>query len=243
MDESDGQAGGDTALVHLEHVTKAYGTHELALTALDDVNLDLPAGEFIVILGPSGSGKTTLLNILGGIDTPTSGRVVVEGRDVTSLSDAELTLYRRRVGFVFQFFNLIPSLTAIENVEMAADLVEHPRSAAEVLAEVGLAERADHFPAEMSGGEQQRVAIARALVTDPPLVLCDEPTGNLDEETGKTVLSYMKTLGQERQKTFVIVTHNSMIGRIADRVVRLRDGKIASVEVNDAPLPVAELAW
>jgi putative ABC transport system ATP-binding protein len=230
-------------VVSVQHVTKVYGEGELALMALDDVTLDLPAGEFTVMLGPSGSGKTTLLNILGGIDRPVSGSVVVEGRDIAQLSDADLTLYRRRVGFVFQFFNLIPTLTALENVEMAADLVEQPRDPLEVLGEVGLAERADHFPAELSGGEQQRVAIARALVTDPPLVLCDEPTGNLDEETGKMVLAYMKQLGSQRRKTFLVVTHNAVIGRMADRVVRLRDGRIASVEVNDAPVPAAELAW
>jgi len=231
------------AIVRVEHVSKVYGAGDLALRALDDLNLELPACEFIVMLGPSGSGKTTLLNILGGIDKPTSGSVFVEDRDIAKLSDAELTRYRRRVGFVFQFFNLIPTLTALENVEMAADLVEQPRDPVEVLAEVGLRNRADHFPAELSGGEQQRVAIARALVTDPPLVLCDEPTGNLDEETGKLVLSYMKTLAAQRQKTFVVVTHNSVIGRMADRVLRLRDGKIASVEVNETPVSPAELTW
>jgi putative ABC transport system ATP-binding protein len=195
------------------------------------------------MLGPSGSGKTTLLNIIGGIDRPTSGSIYFEGRDVTRLSEGDLTLHRRRVGFVFQFFNLIPTLTALENVEMAADLVEHPRPAAEVLAEVGLEGREDHFPAQLSGGEQQRVAVARALVTDPPLVLCDEPTGNLDEETGKLVLSYMKTLGEKQAKTFLVVTHNSVIGRMADRVVRLRDGKIASIETNSAPTAASELTW
>ncbi len=230
-------------IAHLDHVSKTYGSGDLALQALDNVNLDLPVGEFIVILGPSGSGKTTLLNILGGIDTATSGSVVVEGRDISDLSDAGLTEYRRHVGFVFQFFNLIPTLTAIENVEMAAELSPQPRDALDVLAEVGLRDRADHFPSELSGGEQQRVAIARALVTDPPLVLCDEPTGSLDEETGKAVLAYMKELGQERQKTFVVVTHNSVIGRMADRVVRLRDGKIASVDVNQSPQAAAELTW
>ena len=237
------ETGRLRTLVHLDHLSKVYGAGELALRALDDVTLDVPAGEFVVMLGPSGSGKTTLLNILGGIDRPTSGTVLVDERDITNLSDAELTLYRRRVGFVFQFFNLIPTLTALENVEMAADLVEHPRDPVEVLKEVGLQDRVDHFPAELSGGEQQRVAIARALVTDPPLVLCDEPTGNLDEETGKMVLAYMKDLGARREKTFVVVTHNSVIGQMADRVVRLRDGQIGSVEVNQAPTPATELAW
>jgi putative ABC transport system ATP-binding protein len=241
-DSNRGSSGGDV-LARLEHVTKSYGSGELALRALDNVTLDVSAGEFVAILGPSGSGKTTLLNVLGGIDRPTSGSILVEGRDVARLSDSELTSYRRRVGFVFQFFNLIPTLTALENVEMAADLVEQPRRPADVLDEVGLADRAGHFPAELSGGEQQRVAIARALVTDPPLVLCDEPTGNLDEETGKLVLSYMKGLGAQRQKTFLVVTHNSVIGRMADRVIRLRDGKISAVEVNESPVPVADLNW
>jgi putative ABC transport system ATP-binding protein len=230
-------------LARLEGVSKVYGGGELALRALDDVSLDIPRGEFVVMLGPSGSGKTTMLNILGGIDRPTDGSVVVEDQDITRLSDSELTLYRRRVGFVFQFFNLIPTLTAVENVETAADLVESPRDPLEVLREVDLANRADHFPSELSGGEQQRVAIARALVTDPPLVLCDEPTGSLDEETGKMVLAYMKALGSQRNKTFLVVTHNSVIGRMANRVVRLRDGKIASVEVNETPLPATELSW
>jgi len=237
------EASEPRAIAHIERVSKVYGTGDLALRALDDVTLDLPIGEFVTLLGPSGSGKTTLLNILGGIDRPTEGHVVVESRDITELSDSELTRYRRHVGFVFQFFNLIPTLTAIENVEMASDLVENARDPLEVLAEVGLRNRADHFPSELSGGEQQRVAIARALVTDPQLVLCDEPTGNLDEETGKMVLSYMKDLGAQRGTTFLIVTHNSVIGRMADRVVRLRDGKIASVEVNESPLPASELAW
>jgi putative ABC transport system ATP-binding protein len=237
------ETAATNTIARLDHVSKVYGAGDLALRALDDLSLDLPACEFIVLLGPSGSGKTTLLNILGGIDRPTSGSVVVEDRDITQLSDGDLTRYRRNVGFVFQFFNLIPTLTALENVEMAAELVAQPRVPQEMLAEVGLADRADHFPAELSGGEQQRVAIARALVTDPPLVLCDEPTGNLDEDTGKLVLTYMRTLATQRQKTFVVVTHNSVIGRMADRVLRLRDGKIASVEVNETPESPAELTW
>jgi putative ABC transport system ATP-binding protein len=237
------EASGPKAIAHLEHVSKVYGTGDLSLRALNDVTLDVPAGEFVTLLGPSGSGKTTLLNILGGIDRPTEGQIVVENRDITALSDSALTDYRRHVGFVFQFFNLIPTLTAIENVEMASDLVENARDPLEVLAEVGLRDRAGHFPSELSGGEQQRVAIARALVTDPRLVLCDEPTGSLDEETGKMVLGYMKSLGAQRSTTFLVVTHNSVIGQMADRVVRLRDGKIASVEVNKSPLPASELAW
>jgi putative ABC transport system ATP-binding protein len=212
--------------------------------ALDDVDLEVYAGEFLVVLGPSGSGKTTLLNLLGGIDVPTSGQLLVDGTDLAALGDAELTQYRRRhVGFVFQFFNLIPTLTALENVEFAAELVAAPRDPMEVLSSVGLSGRANHFPSELSGGEQQRVAVARALVTDPPLVLCDEPTGNLDEETGKRVLGIMRQLGEERNKTFIVVTHNSVIGEVADRVVRLRDGRVARVEVNETPASTEELHW
>jgi len=231
-------------LARLQGVCKWYQMCAGEVRALDDVTLDIYRGEFLVVLGPSGSGKTTLLNLLGGIDTPSSGHLLVDGRDIATLPDAELTRYRRhRVGFIFQFFNLIPTLTAVENVEFAAELVKSPRGPMEVLAAVGLEGRADHFPSELSGGEQQRVAIARALVTDPPLVLCDEPTGNLDEETGKRVLGLMRRLGQERDKTFVVVSHNSVIGEMADRVVRLRDGRVAAVQVNETPAAPEELHW
>jgi putative ABC transport system ATP-binding protein len=231
-------------LAQLCGVCKRYQTGAGEVRALADVTLDIYRGEFLVVLGPSGSGKTTLLNVLGGIDAPSSGQLLVNGRDIGTLGDAKLTQYRRyQVGFVFQFFNLIPTLTAMENVEFAAELVQAPRDSMEVLAAVGLEDRADHFPSELSGGEQQRVAIARALVTDPPLVLCDEPTGNVDEETGKRVLGLMRRLGQERNKTFVVVTHNSVIGQMADRVIRLRDGHIAAVEVNDPPAAPEELHW
>ncbi len=231
-------------LARLQGISKRYQMGAGEVRALDDVSLDVYRGEFLVVLGPSGSGKTTLLNLLGGIDTPTSGQLLVDGRDIGSLSDAQLTQYRRhQVGFIFQFFNLIPTLTALENVEFAAELVKSSRGPMEVLTAVGLDGRAHHFPSELSGGEQQRVAIARALVTDPPLVLCDEPTGNLDEETGKRVLGLMRRLGQERNKTFVVVSHNSVIGEMADRVVRLRDGRIAAVQINETPASPEELHW
>ena len=182
--------------------------------------------------------------MLGGIDVPSSGELLVDESDLATLDDSQLTQYRRHhVGFVFQFFNLIPSLTALENIEFAAELVESPLDPKEGLSSVGLTDRANHFPSELSGGEQQRVAIARALVTDPPLVLCDEPTGNLDEETGIRVLGLMRQLGKERSKTFVVVTHNSVIGEMADRVIRLRDGRIAKVEVNETPASPEELHW
>lgn len=231
-------------LARLHQVSKRYQMGAGEVRALDEVRLDIYRGEFLVVLGPSGSGKTTLLNLLGGIDSPTSGQLLVDGRDIGTLTDNELTRYRRHeVGFIFQFFNLIPTLTALENVEFAAELVESSRDPMEVLDVVGLKGRVDHFPSELSSGEQQRVAIARALVTDPPLVLCDEPTGNLDEETGKRVLGLMRRLGQERNKTFVLVTHNSVIGEMADRVIRLRDGRVAAVEVNETPAAPEELHW
>jgi putative ABC transport system ATP-binding protein len=231
-------------LAHLRGVSKHYQMGAGPVRALDQVTLDVYRGEFLVVLGPSGSGKTTLLNVLGGIDTASSGQLLVDGCDVGTLTDSELTRYRRhQVGFIFQFFNLIPTLTAFENVEFAAELVQAPRDPMEMLEAVGLQDRGGHFPSELSGGEQQRVAIARALVTDPPLVLCDEPTGNLDEDTGKRVLGLMRRLGQEREKTFVLVTHNSVIGEMADRVIRLRDGRIAAVEVNETPAPPEELHW
>jgi putative ABC transport system ATP-binding protein len=237
--------GTETAtLARLQGISKRYQMGGGEVRALDNVTLDIYRGEFLVVLGPSGSGKTTLLNLLGGIDTPSSGQLLVDGQDIATLPDSELTRYRRhQVGFIFQFFNLIPTLTAVENVEFAAELVQSSRPPAEVLAAVGLEGRADHFPSELSGGEQQRVAIARALVTDPPLVLCDEPTGNLDEETGIRVLGLMRRLGQERNKTFVLVTHNSVIGEMADRVVRLRDGRIAAGQVNETPAAPEELHW
>jgi len=200
-------AAGRKVLAQFEGVSKIYGAGVTELRALDRISLDIYRGEFIVVLGPSGSGKTTLLNLIGGIDTPSEGRIVVGGRDIGRFSDGELTEYRRHsVGFVFQFFNLIPTLTAIENVELASDLLQEHREPRDVLEEVGLSGRLDHFPSELSGGEQQRVAVARALVTDPPLVLCDEPTGNLDEETGKKVLGVMRELGRRRGKTFILVT-------------------------------------
>jgi putative ABC transport system ATP-binding protein len=236
--------GARDVLVRLDGISKTYGAGATELRALDDVTLDLYKDEFVVVLGPSGSGKTTLLNILGGIDAPTGGQLLIDGLDIAQLGDSELTQYRRHtVGFIFQFFNLIPTLTALENVELAAELVNDHVSPEAVLEDVGLKGRIDHFPSELSGGEQQRVAIARALVTDPPLVLCDEPTGNLDEDTGKHVLRVMRDVGRNGGKTFVLVTHNSVIANMADRVVLLRDGRIASVRVNEVPAEPEDLSW
>lgn len=230
--------------VKLEQVSKIYQMGQVQVTALKEVSLTILQGEFIVILGPSGSGKTTMLNLIGGLDSPTSGRVEVNGIDVSKLKEHQLTQYRRtQVGFIFQFFNLIPTLTARENVEFAAELVKNRCSAQELLREVGLIERVDHFPSQLSGGENQRVAIARALATDPPLMICDEPTGSLDFETGKLILKLLRVLNQTRQKTMVIVTHNSPVGQIADRVVRMRDGKVVQVINNEHPMDPEAVEW
>ncbi len=231
-------------LLRLEEAEKTYLMGEVKVPALHPADLTIRRGEFLVMLGPSGSGKTTLLNLVGGIDRPTSGRILFQGRDIARMSEDDITEYRRRsVGFVFQFFNLISTLTARENVEFVAELVESPADPMEVLSEVGLRERADHFPSELSGGEQQRVAIARALVKNPTLLLADEPTGNLDYETGKLILRLMRNVNRTRGISVVLVTHNSAIGEIGDRVVRLRSGEIASVEENPEPLDPESLRW
>jgi len=238
-----GQDAGE-ARIKLEKVSKTYHMGKIQVPALRDVTLEVMAGEFLVFLGPSGSGKTTLLNLIGGLDSPSSGRIVVNDVEVTRLKQHQLTRFRRtQIGFIFQFFNLIPTLTARENVEFAAELVAHHRSSEEILREVGLEERMKHFPSELSGGENQRVAIARALATDPPVLLCDEPTGNLDFETGKRIYKLLRVLNQTRGKIVVVVSHNSAIGNIAHRVVRLRDGRIAEVHGNDHPMDPEELEW
>jgi putative ABC transport system ATP-binding protein len=213
--------------VDLADVSKWYGREPVRVEALAGVDLQLDAGEFAVVLGPSGSGKTTLLNLMGGLDRPSGGRLRVAGRDLGSLSDAELTRYRREhVGFVFQFFNLVPTLTALENVLLTAGLVEAPRDAERLLDAVGLGERARHFPGQLSGGEQQRVAIARALVKNPSLILADEPTGSLDSEIGARVLELLRRLARDEGRTVVLVTHNEALTRFADRLLRLRDGRV-----------------
>ena len=228
----------------LEGAEKTYLMGEVTVPALHPTDLAIRRGEFLVMLGPSGSGKTTLLNLIGGIDRPTSGKIYFDGRDITHMSEDDVTEYRRRsVGFVFQFFNLISTLTARENVEFVAELVDSPADVTEVLAEVGLGERGDHFPSELSGGEQQRVAIARALVKNPTLLLADEPTGNLDYETAKLILKLMRNVNRTRGITVVLVTHNSAIGGLADRTVRLHSGEIASIEENVEPLDPESLRW
>jgi putative ABC transport system ATP-binding protein len=236
------------SLVQFQSVIKDYPMGEVIVHALRGLDLSIASGEFIVLLGPSGSGKTTALNLIGGLDKPSDGHVIVAGEDIRQYDDKRLTDYRRRrVGFVFQFFNLIPTLTALENVEFALTLTEHDRPlraiALELLDQVGLKDRADHFPAQLSGGEQQRVAIARALANQPPILLCDEPTGNLDVETGQRVLEVIREVNQENGSTVIMVTHNAALAPMANRVIRLRSGEIDAVETNPEPRPVAELEW
>ncbi len=239
----------ERTLVQLEAVTKDYPMGEVVVHALRGLDLTIASGEFLVLLGPSGSGKTTTLNLIGGLDKPTSGRIVVEGQDITHYNEGQLTAYRRhKVGFVFQFFNLIPTLTARENIEFALELVEKNRHrvrqrAEELLALVELSDRGAHFPAQLSGGEQQRVAIARALANRPPLILCDEPTGNLDVVTGRRVLQALRDLNRNEGTTVVLVTHNTAIAPMADRTVRLHDGRIAEIVRNPTPKPVEEISW
>ena len=243
MSRSTSGEAGDFVL-QLEDVSRSYQMGLVEVKALTGVTLDITRGEFIVILGPSGSGKTTLLNLVGGIDFPSSGKITADGIEITALDEKGLTDYRRNhIGFVFQFFNLIPTLTARENVEFAAELVDVPRDPSEVLEVVGLKERADHYPSELSGGEQQRVAIARALAKDPPILLCDEPTGELDFETGKHVLSAMRMINEVSRKTVLLVTHNTAIGDIAHRVIRLRSGQIVEDKRNQSPIDPQDLRW
>ncbi len=231
-------------LFEVEGVRKVYGVGEIEVPALQSVDLILPEGEFVVILGPSGSGKSTLLNILGGIDTPTAGRVLFRGEDIAAYSERQLTLYRRNhIGFVFQFYNLIPSLTAEENVEMATQISEDPLDAAETLDMVGLAERRDHFPSQLSGGEQQRVAIARALAKRPDVLFCDEPTGALDYATGKIVLDALREVNSRTGTTVITITHNRAIGDMAHRVARIIDGKVRDVRENASPVSPDRLEW
>ncbi|HUJ15461.1 MAG TPA: ABC transporter ATP-binding protein [Thermoanaerobaculia bacterium] len=232
------------AVFRARGITKIYHMGEVDVTALQSVDLDLFEGELVVLLGPSGSGKSTLLNILGGLDVPTAGDVFYRDHDLSVDDDRALTRYRREhVGFVFQFYNLIPSLTARENVALVTDIAENPMDPAEALALVGLSERLDHFPAQLSGGEQQRVAIARAVAKRPEVLLCDEPTGALDYSTGKVVLEVIASINERLGTTTAVITHNAAIARMADRIVRLRSGRITEVERNPKKVSPAELDW
>ncbi|MBA5638269.1 ABC transporter ATP-binding protein [Duganella sp. LX20W] len=226
------------------NLCKTYRTGELEVHALRALSLDITEGEFIVLLGPSGSGKSTLLNILGGLDTPTSGEACWRDHVLATASEAELTRYRREhVGFVFQFYNLISSLTLRENVALVTDIAEHPMAPDEALALVGLGDRADNFPSQISGGEQQRVAVARAIAKRPDVLLCDEPTGALDVDTGRLVLDLIARINRELGTTVVVITHNAVIARMADRVLHMTNGAIAAIETNASRCPAAELSW
>lgn len=236
----------DNVTVMLDKVSKTYHMGEIEVKALKEVDLTIPKGKFVVVLGPSGSGKTTMLNCIGGIDSPTSGKIVVGGNDISELNEKELTRFRRNtVGFIFQFFNLIPTLTARENVDFALDLVpkESRGSSQEILEQVGLGNRSNHFPSQLSGGEQQRVAVARALAKRPPVVLCDEPTGELDFDTGIMILRLMRDVSRNENCNFLVVTHNSAIAQMADTVVRLHSGEISSIETNEDPKDPEDLVW
>jgi len=233
-----------TPYVVFENVAKIYDTEGVQVHALRDVSFTIGQGEVCVIVGQSGAGKTTLLNILGGMDTLTSGKVLLGESEISAYNKRQLTRYRREdVGFVFQFYNLIPNLTALENVEMATELSKTPFSAEKVLEDVGLAERIQNFPAQLSGGEQQRVAIARALAKNPKLLLCDEPTGALDYATGKQVLKILQDLSREKGMTVVIITHNSALTEMADRVVKIKSGSVSSVRLNETAKPIEEIEW
>ncbi|MBP5661217.1 MAG: ABC transporter ATP-binding protein [Lachnospiraceae bacterium] len=230
--------------ISFKDVTKIYHTGEVDTVALGGVDFEVKEGEFVVVVGASGAGKTTILNILGGMDTLTSGTVILDGEEVSSFSKKRLTTYRRHdVGFVFQFYNLVQNLTALENVELAAQICKEPLSAAEVLKEVGLEERMNNFPAQLSGGEQQRVAIARALAKNPKILLCDEPTGALDYNTGKAILKLLQDTCVNTGKTVIVITHNHAITRMADRIISVKSGKIESVELNNDKRPVEEISW
>ena len=238
MDRQDG------VIARLEGVTKQYEVGDAVVYALRDVSLDIQEGQFVVLLGPSGSGKTTLLNMLGGLDVPTRGRIWVGGSEITDMNEASLTMYRRKqVGFIFQFFNLVPSLTAGENVEMVAELTGNKRNAIPALRSVGLGDRIGHFPAQLSGGEQQRVAIARALAKGPSILLGDEPTGDLDYETGKMILGLMRRINRSENATIILVTHNAAISRMADRVIRMRSGEIIEDWAVENPIHPEDLEW
>ena len=232
------------SFVEFENVSKTYHMGEVTIEALHDASFTVEKGELVVIVGPSGAGKTTLLNILGGMDTLTGGTVRLDGREISALNQKQLTQYRREdVGFVFQFYNLVGNLTALENVELANQICKEPLDAAEVLRSVGLGDRMKNFPSQLSGGEQQRVAIARALAKNPKLLLCDEPTGALDYKTGKAILRLLQDTGRKTGMTIIIITHNAALTAMADRVIRVHSGTVASVTVNPNPQDISEIEW
>jgi putative ABC transport system ATP-binding protein len=231
-------------LVVVKDVVKEYVMGEVLVKAANNMSFTVEKGEFVVVLGPSGSGKSTILNIIGGMDRPTSGEVWVDGENIADSTDQELTIYRRnKIGFVFQFYNLMPNLTALENVDLITQVSSNPLDPEEVLREVGLGHRLSSFPAQLSGGEQQRVAIARAIAKNPLLLLCDEPTGALDYETGKAILKLLHDVNKKLGKTAIIITHNVAIAQMADKVIRVRSGEVESVRLNQNPLPPERIEW
>ncbi len=230
--------------IKLDKVSRIYGTKEVPIKAVDEISFQIEKGEFVVIVGPSGAGKTTVLNILGGMDHATDGEVWVDGRNIAGYNSRQLTAYRRDdIGFVFQFYNLVTNLTALENVELAAQICKDPLDAAQVLEEVGLGDRLGNFPAQLSGGEQQRVSIARAMAKNPKMMLCDEPTGALDYQTGKAILKLLQDMCREKNMTVIVITHNSALTPMADRVIRIKNGKVSKMTQNAHPTPVEEIEW
>ena len=232
------------AYIALDHVEKLYHVGEVTITAVSDISFTVDKGEFVVVVGPSGAGKTTVLNILGGMDSCTSGTITVDGQTISSYGPKELTVYRRfDIGFVFQFYNLVQNLTALENVELATQIAKSPLPPEEVLAHVGLSHRLHNYPAQLSGGEQQRVAIARALAKNPKLLLCDEPTGALDYVTGKAILKLLQDTCRQQGMTVIVITHNTAIAPMADKVIHVKNGQVEQIDLNPNPLPVEEIEW
>lgn len=230
--------------IEFKNVSKIYQVGEIEIKAADDISFPIEKGEFVIIVGPSGAGKTTVLNMLGGMDKPTSGVISVDGTDIAQFDEKELTTFRRdEVGFVFQFYNLVPNLTAYENVELATQICKNPVDAEEILSEVGLANRKENFPSKLSGGEQQRVSIARALAKNPKLLLCDEPTGALDYITGKSILKLLQDMCREKGMTVIVITHNSALMPMADKIIKINDGKIEKIFLNQDPMPVEQIEW
>lgn len=232
------------ALIQFKNIIKSYTMGDITINASDGVDFEVNKGEFVVIVGASGAGKTTILNLLGGMDTPTSGTILVDGENVALFDEKRLTEYRRNdIGFVFQFYNLVQNLTALENVELASQICKNPLDPRMILERVGLGDRMLNFPAQLSGGEQQRVAIARAIAKNPKLLLCDEPTGALDYQTGKSILALLREMCEIYHMTVVVITHNSALAPMADRVIHLKNGKVSGIEMNECPQPVEEIEW
>lgn len=230
--------------ISVKNLVKEYGENDVKVRANDNISFEIDEGEFVVILGPSGAGKSTLLNILGGMDRATSGQINIFGSSIEDFSEKELTKYRREViGFVFQFYNLIPNLTVLENVELASQIVENHKDAKEILEKVGLTNRKNNFPSQISGGEQQRVAVARAIAKNPKILLCDEPTGALDHNTGKNILKILKNYAKEEKKTVIVITHNSTIAEVADKVIEIYDARVRNIIINEKPKNIDEVEW